>query len=319
VVVNGVGRDIVASPLGRLRFTIAGPTTDYQEYYQVTAQNNGATSAGAVITAIDSTAGRFTYTFPVANPIPASASGSYALGIEANIPSAAGTVNLFNPVAYFAVTDPAPVARRQVVDQAGCDSCHLALEEHGGSRRNAEYCVMCHNPLNTNDERVAAFEGTTQVVGSVDFKVMIHGIHTGEDHDNPYVLGGYPPPSETNPAGSPIDFGEVRFPGDRRACGTCHVAGSFALPLGNNVLPTRFETLTCTEAPGTDADDFCESRTSVEFLMPPTRAVCTSCHDSDSSAAHAEIMTTLSGVESCATCHGPGSAFDIAEYHRLDP
>jgi hypothetical protein len=85
------------------------------------------------------------------------------------------------------------------------------------------------------------------------------------------------------------------------------------------VLPSRSETVTCTEPVGADADDFCEASTSVEAFTPPITAVCTACHDGESTVAHAEIMTTMSGVESCTTCHGPGSAFDIANAHKLDP
>lgn len=42
-------------------------------------------------------------------------------------------------------------------------------------------------------------------------------------------------------------------------------------------------------------------------------------HDGDSTVAHAAVMTTSIGKESCATCHGPGSAFDPANVHTLDP
>lgn len=313
VTVDGTGRDIEAAPLSRLRFTFAGPTTDYQEYFEATAQGGGA--SGQLIP-LDAAAGKFRYIWPIA--VPVSATGTYAMAMEARMSGPTGNVNAFNPVAYFAVTDAQPVSRRQVVDQAGCDSCHQSLSGHGGSRQNTEYCVMCHNPNNTNDERVSAFEGSTVVANSVDFKRMIHKIHRGEDLVNDYVLGGFPTPNAGNPAGNQHDFTELRFPGDLRSCGTCHIAGTFELPL-SGVQASRIETLTCTEDPAADGDDFCNTRSSVDSFIRPETSVCTSCHDSDSTAAHAEIMTTTSGVESCATCHGPGSSFDIAVPHQRDP
>jgi OmcA/MtrC family decaheme c-type cytochrome len=222
-------------------------------------------------------------------------------------------------VAYFSVDGDPVVPRRSIVETASCNSCHEELSGHGGSRKNAEYCVFCHNPFNSNDERVSRWEDSTVVAESVDFKRMIHGIHRGEGHDRPYVLGAFPTPTAGNPEGTQHDFAETRYPNDLRACGTCHVAGSFALPLADTVLPSRIETLTCTEDPLADGDDYCNTRTSVEAFIYPTASVCTACHDSTAAVAHAEIMTTISGVESCATCHGPGSSFDIAIFHQRNP
>ena len=46
------------------------------------------------------------------------------------------------------------------------------------------YCVTCHNPGTTD-----ANSGNT-----VDFKVMVHKIHMGEELTQPYVLGTFPAP-----------------------------------------------------------------------------------------------------------------------------
>lgn len=310
VTFDGVGRDIIGTPLTGLSAVIAGPNTEYTTYWSANLNTEGT------LAPIDATAGRFTYTFPVGKEMPGTATGSYTMAFQATQGPSGNNAAAYNPVKAFAVTDTTAVARRQVVDGAACNNCHQDLAMHGGGRKNPSFCVMCHNPTNTNDERVSRLEGSVIDVESVDMKVMIHKIHRGEDLEQSYVLGGYPLPNLNNPAGNQIDFGHVRFPGDLRSCGTCHTGDSFALPLKGGVLATRRETLTCTD---TDGDGFCSNRTSVERFIQPVTAVCTSCHDSDSTVAHAEIMTTFGGVESCTTCHGPGSAFDPANAHRLDP
>ena len=178
---------------------------------------------------------------------------------------------------------------------------------------------MCHNPDNTNDERVSRVEGTTVLAHSVHFKPMIHSIHSGENLTQPYVLGGNPAPTVANPAGNPVNFGEVRFPNHTQTCTACHTSASFDLDYIATLSPTRVETLTCTEDPAADADSYCQTRTSTSRLIPPVTSSCVSCHDSPSSEAHAEVMTTTLGVESCATCHNPGSFFGIDAVHQLEP
>ncbi len=312
--VDGVARDILAEPLDQLTVTVAGPTTDIASYWQYRIQ--GGPAVGTLVAA----GSDFLYTFP--SPMPADAAGSYAFGLEGRATINGVRRDAVNPFVYAAVTDTAAVPRRQVVELAKCNSCHGELAEHGGSRRDPNYCVFCHHPNNTNDDRAPRFEvnadGTpfAHVAPSVDFKVMIHKIHRGEElTQQPYELGGFPLPSVMNPGGTPINFGETLFPGETGRCETCHLPGTYGLPLTGPRLWTRSELLTCAEDPLADADDFCAVRTSVESLTPPETAVCTSCHDAPHTVAHATIMTTPAGVESCATCHGPGREFDVAAVH----
>ncbi|MBL8739698.1 MAG: hypothetical protein JNK04_01350, partial [Myxococcales bacterium] len=229
---------------------------------------------------------------------------------------------IHNTIEYVPVTDEVAVPRREIATQGQCNNCHFELQGHGGSRRDVEYCAFCHNPNNVNDERVSRPEGAPVMAESVDLRVMIHKIHMGEKlSQQPYLLGGFPAPSVANPAGTPIDFGEVRFPGDQRSCGTCHVAGSFDLPLPSGLLPTHQNQLSCTEDPTADADSYCQTRVvSADIVTGPTASACLACHDAPETRAHAITNTDLStGVEACSTCHSAGDAFDANLGHALDP
>ncbi len=312
---NGAPLDILATPLPELAVTVAGPTTDYATFWQQTIQGSGATGTLAV----SGSAGTYRYTFPAA--MPASATGTYAFGLEGYLLSSTGAeLGALNPVAFAAVTDPAPVPRREVVDVAQCNGCHYQLSAHGGARQEVQYCAFCHNPNKANDQRVARFEVAETTAQSVDFKVFIHKIHMGDAlTQQPYVLGAYPPPSPSNPGGTPTDFGTVAYPGDRKACPACHAGATYLLPLGASVQPSLSEVLAC-EDPSLNPLDYCVDRVvSAQVLTPPTTAVCTACHDAVASVAHAQTNTTTSGAEACATCHGPGTAYDVQLVHAPLP
>ncbi|MCA9551851.1 MAG: OmcA/MtrC family decaheme c-type cytochrome [Myxococcales bacterium] len=317
VTVDGLPRDISTTPLTTLRLTLYGPNSDVASYWQATIQGGGATGT---LTAVDAAQGEFSYAVPAAAAIPVDAAGSYSAGLEGYVQDANAVryAGYTEPVA-FAVTDAAPVARRVVVDSDKCNDCHTDLALHGDQRKNPNYCVACHNPNNDNDERFARFEGSTVWMPSVELKTMVHKIHMGAElTKQPYVLGAFPAPSAANPAGTPTDFGEVHYPGKIYNCEGCHVAGTQALPLGAGRLPTVTNQYTCTEDPATDADDYCTSPfwviTDTRELAPEASA-CVSCHDSDAATAHAELNTTVGGVEACATCHGPGSTWDVLTVH----
>jgi OmcA/MtrC family decaheme c-type cytochrome len=181
-----------------------------------------------------------------------------------------------------------PIPRRQVVDRELCNACHKNLTMHGTIRQNTEYCVMCHNPLGT-DEELRPEEAMPPV--SINFRVLIHRIHRGKEASNPAQIYGF---------GNRLnDFSDVVFPGNLADCETCHLPGTYGLPLSSGVQPT-----TVLQA-GT-----------LVSTTPAIQSVCTACHDSSAVAGHAELMTTAEGQETCDVCHGAGLDFDVTKVHH---
>lgn len=301
------------SGLNRLAFTASGPTSDYAEVLSSTAAGGGA---GGMLSGPD---GSGVFDYMPAFDIPVDASGTWALGAEArrsvNLETPeGGTVSVneaaVNPVVTFAVDDSAPEVRRMVVEDANCQSCHGEFSRgfsiHGNLRNRVEYCVLCHNPNATdvsrrrNDpEAVAAGDDTA----TIDFKVMIHKIHRGEElEQKPYIIYGFGTP----PTNYTIhDFAEVLFPGDLRDCQTCHIPGTYLIPpfpgpaLGT--LMTHLDPETGMEV--------------IDGRLGPITAVCTSCHDGDAALAHAESQTASNGNEACAVCHAEGRDVAVSEEH----
>ena len=51
---------------------------------------------------------------------------------------------------------------------------------------------------------------------------------------------------------------------------------------------------------------------------PPEAAACTTCHDGLMAQIHAMLNgDNDSGVETCALCHGEGTAFDVEAVHAF--
>ena len=309
---DGVPAGILAKPLTHLAVTIAGPTTDYASYWQYLIQGTGSTGT------LSKDAARYRYIFPA--PMPSGATGSYAFGLEGYIAPGGPNGPLYasiNPVKFVAVTDAIAVPRRSVATDAQCHGCHVSFTAHGGTRRSLDYCVFCHNPNEIDDQEVARFEGVPVDATSESMSFMTHRIHMGSRLTQPYVLGGFPGPAKPNPAGTPIDFSLVVYPGDVGECQACHTVEGHQLPLPSNLLPVlERRTLQCTENPAADADNYCDIRVaSGENIIAAETAACIGCHDEPVTAAHAEIMTTADGVATCAVCHAPGKFSDADIYH----
>jgi OmcA/MtrC family decaheme c-type cytochrome len=183
-------------------------------------------------------------------------------------------------VLYARVGGGTATPRRLITDAAKCNVCHVDLGFHGGeARKGPDYCAMCHNSQNVNDERTSQYEvdpvgggAFAKTPGTVQLSVMVHKIHKGSEA---VPSGSLPSPRPVYTLGATRDFradaaatppraeGEAppvefagAFPGDIKDCQTCHVAGGYGLPEAN-VLPTRFVTFTCAEAAGTDTNAVC--------------------------------------------------------------
>ena len=321
VTVDGEPRDLLTEGLTTLRATFAGPNTDYAGYWQSVIQGGGASGS---LVAVDASQGEFDYTVGAAATIPNDAAGSYTVGLEGYIqPSGLPRFAAVAPLLAFNVTPGTEVvARREIADNAKCNACHQDLALHGSQRKNVHYCATCHNANNPNDGRISRVEGSTVAIETVELGVMVHKIHAGESlSQQPYLLGAFPLPNPDNPVGNPIDFGEVRYPGRLANCQACHIDNTYGLPLSQDALPVRLETRICTETAGDDADAYCNDAfwmVSDVTMLPRETAVCTSCHDDLSTAAHAALNTTLDGGQACATCHGAGATWDVEVVHGLN-
>ena len=117
-----------------------------------------------------------------------------------------------------------PAARllpRDIVRTADCNQCHglpngmtsstgsAGLAAHGGSRRDVQLCIICHQPQTSDPD----------TGNSLDMRVFIHKIHMGSSlpsvqSGTPYRIIGF--------QNSVTDWSTVVYPADVRRCQTCH-------------------------------------------------------------------------------------------------
>jgi OmcA/MtrC family decaheme c-type cytochrome len=262
------------SKITQIRVVLGGANVDY---------GTGAAGMRVSENPAGTTNNKGVYVYTMTNKIPAGATGSYTVSLEAynTVTLMAGTTVQTTanddaiPVEYYFSVDKSPVvARRQVVSTANCSQCHMNLGfVHSGTRGNTQECVICHNPTLT--------DGTSNQ--SVNYAWQIHSIHRGSNLANPYVLG------TTN-------FQSLLFPGDLRDCTKCHLSGTY---LVENV--------------GAKAQ--VASPGGFTPTTPPISAACQGCHDDQATASHALANTTVLG-ESCDACHSAGMQFSVDRVHQ---
>lgn len=317
-VTNSAGKSLALSEvtkLGRLGFAMSGPSTDNTVMLMATAVGTGA---AGILSGPDAN-GVFQYLPPASFNIPAGASGTWTIGAEARrvvtlstISPRNVTVNEASPnsVVAFAVDNSTVAPRRVVADNSHCGGCHGEFSKdfsvHDNLSNQTTYCVVCHNPNQTDAARrkldPAAVARGDQTA-SIDFKRLIHQIHTGDQLEHtPFLVYGSGPP----PAGFSItDFADVRFPGDRRDCAKCHRPGTYVIPpypgAALGTLTTHLDPAT-----GNEVQD---------QRWGPIQSVCTACHDADDAVAHAQTMTASDGTEACPVCHQEGAEFAVSQVH----
>jgi OmcA/MtrC family decaheme c-type cytochrome len=269
--------------LTRGTILIAYPADEYETYLREAVIGN---VPGTVVSNPD---GTFTYTFAALLP---DASFSFAAAMEGRVTFQYRGENVNQGTSdsgefVFTLDGSEPVQRRVVVENEKCNKCHDDLRAHGGSRVGVDYCVKCHNTGLTAESEDPNGNGFV----TVNFKDMIHAIHSGSNLESGYTVGD-------------TDFTEVVFPGRVQECSICHADGSVDLPLPEEALPTVVRN---------EEDVVLSSEL-------PTSSACTSCHDGLMANIHAVLQTDpVSGVESCTVCHGPNSGAAVRAVHALAP
>lgn len=170
---------------------------------------------------------------------------------------------------------------------------------------------MCHNPNQTD-----APYRSTGAEESVDFKRLVHGIHSGGFRKSPLVIVGF--------QGSVNDYSTVRFPSQLRNCVLCHIdnsgKGTFELPVASSLGSTVNSGSALSPLPG-----FVDVNPTPDLKISPIAAACSACHDSSEIKRHmisrgasfGATQATLAGKEQCVNCHGPGREKDVRRAHEI--
>jgi len=174
------------------------------------------------------------------------------------------------------------ITARDIVDDQTCTSCHNQLAFHGGARTDIKYCGMCHNPSSIDPSSG----------NSIDFKVMFHKIHMGEDlpsvlAGNHYYIFGF--------RNSINDYSDVAYPQVDASNNNATVSGS----------GQRF-CVTCHDVNDTSAPQ------AGNFQSVINSQSCGACHDNVNfvtGQGHSAANLIASDTD-CVTCHGPGSTID---------
>ncbi|MEA2697232.1 MAG: hypothetical protein QOI66_1503 [Myxococcales bacterium] len=182
---------------------------------------------------------------------------------------------------------------------ATCEKCHTEVYGHGGGRRGADTCLLCHGSAGSEDRpRYVAAAAPATPGATIEFRSMLHKIHRGSELANAatYTVVGF------GAAAYPNNFGlnayaDVEFP---------------AMPSGVKDCAACHGTSTAWQSPADRSHP-----TAATVAAQVWNTSCGSCHDSAAATAHFEIMTSSMGNESCSVCHDSGRELSATLVHQI--
>jgi OmcA/MtrC family decaheme c-type cytochrome len=283
----------------------------------------------------------YTYSLSTAPPL-----------VQTNVPAYPWTPSGLNDgKAQGGISVPAPnvwkaatgyTARRPIVDNAKCKTCHGTLgvtpSFHAGQRNDGPTCSFCHNPNRTSSG------------WSAGSKYFIHAVHAGRKRVVPFTW-------HATAVGAGYD--EIEFPGTLNTCTTCHVPNTFDFTSPANLAAVANMELTTVAAGILDpnpltnstyytvspyvvangvtnygagfaynaATDVTTQAAGTTLVISPITGACASCHDSTIAVDHmtsnggrfyaprSSVLVPNAPKEQCLICHGPGRIAAIGEVH----
>ncbi len=182
----------------------------------------------------------------------------------------------------FLTSGGTPAAPHEAVSDAACNTCHVVMRAHD-RRETVQLCKTCHSGS------AAAPYRDPESNESLDFRVMIHRIHSGAAlpsvrSGKPFYIVGFNQ--------NVFDFSEGRFPPLREAtdCTACHQGGANA-----DAWKTRASFTACTSC-----------HDGVRF-DGTAGAPCALDQDEAAPCDHPLSPDLVTADSSCASCHAAGT------------
>ncbi len=251
-------------------------------------------------------------------------------------PGYGGVGGLIVPPADVSMVAAGFTARRAIVDNGRCSSCHVSLgvgpDFHAGQRNDATTCNWCHRPNQTSS------------AWSANQKDFIHAIHGAAERSTNFTW------HEESPTDG---FWKTTYPGVLNDCEMCHLPGTY--DFSSTMTTSAYANmLASTVGQGTYAAGSVHAPYVAEgtnygagfsynaltgaitnpdpttLVISPFVAACVACHDSSIAIDHMQTnggsfyearstAFTKPQQEECLLCHGPGAVASISAVHAFSP